>query len=124
MTQSTSGRVSREKRGQIMLIGLDRASKRNAFDLDLLNDLCLAYGDFERDVEPLVRSICQRGNAWASELRALQPYMVSLNERDFEKSRAAGFVLQITPELWRWHGDYDQLYGLRLQHIDTASFYF
>ena len=41
MTPSTSGRVSREKRGPIMLIGLDRAAKRNAFDLAMLDDLCL-----------------------------------------------------------------------------------
>jgi enoyl-CoA hydratase/carnithine racemase len=29
------------------MIGLDRVAKRNAFDLDLLNELSLAYGEFE-----------------------------------------------------------------------------
>ena len=32
MPQSTSGRVSREKRGRIMLIGPDRVAKRDQFD--------------------------------------------------------------------------------------------
>lgn len=39
MTQSTSGRVSRGQRGRIMLIGLGRVAKRNAFDLAMLDDL-------------------------------------------------------------------------------------
>lgn len=32
-----------------MLIGLDRAAKRNAFDLPLWNGLCRAYGELDRD---------------------------------------------------------------------------
>lgn len=68
MTQSTSGRVSREKRGQIMLIGLDRAAKRNAFDLDLLNDLCLAYGEYERDNEARVALVFAHGEHFTAGL--------------------------------------------------------
>ncbi|MFT5782665.1 MAG: enoyl-CoA hydratase [Pseudomonas sp.] len=49
MTQHSDGRVTREMRGHVKLLGLDRTGKRNAFDLDLLNDLTLAYGEFERD---------------------------------------------------------------------------
>ena len=49
MTASSAGRVTREKRGNIMLIGLDRVSKRNAFDQSMLTDLVLALGEYERD---------------------------------------------------------------------------
>ena len=51
MNQPCPGHVSRERRGHVHLIGLDRAAKRNAFDLDLLNELSLAYGEFEADSE-------------------------------------------------------------------------
>lgn len=47
----TTGRVSRERRGHVLLIGLDRAAKRNAFDLALWDDLCRAYGELDRDPE-------------------------------------------------------------------------
>ena len=49
MTATSAGRVSREKRGHIMLIGLDRVAKRNAFDEPMLTDLVLALGEYERD---------------------------------------------------------------------------
>ncbi len=49
MTSSTAGHVTRETRGQIMLIGLDRVAKRNAFDEAMLVDLVLALGEYERD---------------------------------------------------------------------------
>ncbi len=47
----STGRVSRERRGHVLLIGLDRAAKRNAFDLALWDDLCLAYGELAADDE-------------------------------------------------------------------------
>ena len=46
---SSVGRVSREVQGHVMLIGLDRTSKRNAFDQAMLEDLVLALGEYERD---------------------------------------------------------------------------
>jgi hypothetical protein len=48
---STEGKVTRERRGHVLLIGLDRAAKRNAFDLAMWDDLCRAYGELERDHE-------------------------------------------------------------------------
>ncbi len=41
------GKVSREIRGHIFLIGLDRASKRNAFDSHMIHDLSLALTEYE-----------------------------------------------------------------------------
>lgn len=47
----TTGRVSRERRGHVLLLGLDRAAKRNAFDLPLWTDLCRAYAELDADDE-------------------------------------------------------------------------
>jgi enoyl-CoA hydratase/carnithine racemase len=47
----TVGKVSLERRGHVLLVGLDRPGKGNAFDLPLWNALCLAYGELDRDEE-------------------------------------------------------------------------
>lgn len=51
---SGPGRVTREQRGHLFLIGLDRAGKRNAFDSAMLADLALAMGEYERSEESTV----------------------------------------------------------------------
>ncbi len=43
--------MTRERRGHVLLIGLDRVAKRNAFDLAMWDALCAAYGELERDAE-------------------------------------------------------------------------
>ena len=45
----TTGTVSLERRGHVLLMGLDRPAKRNAFDLPLWDALCRAYGELDRD---------------------------------------------------------------------------
>lgn len=45
----TTTNVTRERRGDVLLMGLNRVSKRNAFDLAMLDELALAYGEMERD---------------------------------------------------------------------------
>ena len=52
----TIGKVSRERRGHVTLLGLDRAAKRNAFDIAMYEDLGHAYGeaDADKDVRALV----------------------------------------------------------------------
>jgi len=47
----SAGQVARERAGHVLAIGLDRAAKRNAFDLSLWDQLSLAYGELERDPE-------------------------------------------------------------------------
>jgi len=47
----TTGQIRLERRGHVLLIGLDRPAKRNAFDLPLWNGLCSAYGELARDSE-------------------------------------------------------------------------
>ena len=72
MNDTTHGRVSREKSGSILLLGLDRTSKRNAFDLDMLNDLSLAYGEFERDDEARVALVFAHGEHFTAGLDLAQ----------------------------------------------------
>ena len=45
----SEGKVSIEKQGHVLLMGLDRAAKRNAFDLQMYQSLAAAYGELERD---------------------------------------------------------------------------
>ena len=43
------GVLTLERRGHVLLIGLDRPEKRNAFDLAMLEELGLAYEELDRD---------------------------------------------------------------------------
>src|SRR2546429_2864655 len=43
------GRVTTERQGHVLLIGLDRVAKRNAFDWSMLSALGLAYAELEHD---------------------------------------------------------------------------
>ena len=45
----TTGNVTIERRGHVMMIGLDRVAKRNAFDVAMYEALGRAYGALERD---------------------------------------------------------------------------
>jgi len=45
------GRVTIERQGHVLLIGLDRVARRNAFDSAMLNALALAYAELEHDDE-------------------------------------------------------------------------
>ena len=45
----SEGKVTTERRGHVLLIGLDRAAKRNAFDIAIYHSLALAYGTLDRD---------------------------------------------------------------------------
>lgn len=49
MTPATEQKISVEQRGQILLIGLNRPAKRNAFDVQMLEELALAYTRLEDD---------------------------------------------------------------------------
>jgi enoyl-CoA hydratase len=49
--QDDTRSVTRHRLGHLLLIGLNRVPKRNAFDLDLREQLALAFGEMERDDE-------------------------------------------------------------------------
>src|SRR4051812_11317761 len=44
-------RVKTERRGHVLLIGIDREKKRNAFDVAMFEQLCAAYRLLEDDAE-------------------------------------------------------------------------
>jgi enoyl-CoA hydratase len=47
----SEGKVTTEQRDHVLLIGLDRVAKRNAFDLAMYQGLALAYGVLDREPE-------------------------------------------------------------------------
>ena len=51
MTSTNEQRISVEQRGHILLIGLNRPAKRNAFDIQMLNELADAYTQLENSDE-------------------------------------------------------------------------
>jgi enoyl-CoA hydratase len=55
------GTVSLERRGHVLLMGLDRVAKRNAFDLPLWDALCDAYAELDRDDELRVGVLWAKG---------------------------------------------------------------
>ena len=82
MNQPVTSRVTCERRGHVLLIGLDRVAKRNAFDLDLLNALSLAYGEFEADSEARVAVVFGHGEHFTACLLYTSP-----SPRDLSTSR-------------------------------------
>src|SRR3546814_13018669 len=48
---TTNNKLSIERRGHVLLMGFDRAAKRNAFDVDMYLALAGAYGELDRDPE-------------------------------------------------------------------------
>jgi enoyl-CoA hydratase len=51
MIPATEQKITTEKRGHILLIGLNRPAKRNAFDVEMLDQLALSYAELEDDEE-------------------------------------------------------------------------
>lgn len=49
MTASSEPRITIERHDHVLLLGLNRVEKRNAFDLDMLTQLVMAFGDYEHD---------------------------------------------------------------------------
>ncbi len=73
------GKVSREIRGSLCLIGLDRTTKRNAFDSHLIHDLSLALTEYEDHPELRCAVIFAHGDHFTSglDLVELQPKLSS-----------------------------------------------
>jgi enoyl-CoA hydratase/carnithine racemase len=58
----TVGTVALERRGHVLLMGLDRTAKRNAFDLPMWDALCAAYAELDRDDELRVGVLYAEGD--------------------------------------------------------------
>lgn len=69
------GKVSREMIDHIMLIGLDRVAKRNAFDSHMIDDLSLALTEYENNPELRCAVIFAHGDHFTAglDLVELQP---------------------------------------------------
>ena len=69
------GKVSREIMDHIMLIGLDRVAKRNAFDSHMIEDLSLALTEYENNPELRCAVIFAHGDHFTAglDLVELQP---------------------------------------------------
>ena len=55
------GTVSLERRGHVLMMGLDRVAKRNAFDLAMWDALCAAYAELDRDDDLRVGVLWAKG---------------------------------------------------------------
>jgi enoyl-CoA hydratase len=64
----STGRVNLERRGHVLVIGFDRVAKRNAFDLEMWDGLCRAYGELERDAELRVGVLHAHGDHFTAGL--------------------------------------------------------
>lgn len=75
----STGRVSLERRGHLLVIGIDRVAKRNAFDLEMWADLCRAYGELDRDPELRVGVLHAHGDHFTGglDLPKWQPVFAS-----------------------------------------------
>lgn len=60
--------VTREKRGHVFLMGLDRAPKRNAFNLAMLRELAEAYAELEADGDARVGLLFAHGDHFTAGL--------------------------------------------------------
>ena len=58
----SEGKVTTETRGHVLLIGLDRAAKRNAFDVAMFTAVSRAYAQLERDPELRVAVLFAHGD--------------------------------------------------------------
>ncbi len=71
MTESTSPdrpRITVERDGHVLLIGLDRPEKRNAADHRMLMELAAAYGELDRDAELRVGVVFAHGDHFTAGL--------------------------------------------------------
>ncbi len=68
----TEGKVTTEKRGHVLLIGLDRAAKRNAFDVPMYHAVGRAYATLEHDEELRVGVLFAHGDHFTAGLDLAQ----------------------------------------------------
>jgi enoyl-CoA hydratase/carnithine racemase len=76
------GRVTTERQGHVLLIGLDRVAKRNAFDRALLGALGLAYAELELHDELRCGVLFAHGDHFTGGLELTQ-FASSLGQFDY-----------------------------------------
>ena len=76
------GRITTERQGHVLLIGLDRVAKRNAFDRGMLDALALAYGELEHDDELRCGVLFAHGDHFTGGLELTQ-FVSSFGQFDY-----------------------------------------
>ena len=113
---SGAGRVSREQRGNLWLLGLDRAGKRNAFDSAMIADLAQALGEYETNDELRCAVLFAHGEHFTAglDLMELAPKLASggmsyaadsidpwgVNQPRRSRERKSVFMVR-TPRTWK-----------------------
>ncbi len=67
-SQATEPRITTEVRGHVFLIGLNRAKKKNAFDLQMLREYAAAFVELDRNPELRVGVVFAHGNDFTAGL--------------------------------------------------------
>ena len=76
-------------------------------------DVIVDYPDADTSAsERLFEHLRARERPAREVLRQLQPYIVSLHQREAERLRARGWIEEIMPGIGRWGGKYDSARGL------------
>ncbi len=86
-TQKEESRISTEQRGHILLIGLNRPAKRNAFDNQMLAELAAAYAKLEDDENLRCGVLFAHGEMFTAglDLANVAPTVVDKGVLTFEK---------------------------------------
>ena len=88
MTQTEESKISIERRGHLLLIGLNRPAKRNAFDRQMLDELATAYAQLEDSDDVRCGVLYAEGEMFTAglDLAALAPTIASSGEFNYPEN--------------------------------------
>ncbi len=88
MTQTEESRILIERRGQILLIGLNRPAKRNAFDRQMLDELAMAYAQLEDSADVRCGVLYAEGEMFTAglDLAALAPTIAASGNLEYPEN--------------------------------------
>ena len=89
MTQNEESKISVEKRGKILLIGLNRPAKRNAFDRQMLGEMAAAFAELEENQEIRCGVLFAHGEMFTAglDLASVAPSVMAGENLDDENSK-------------------------------------
>ena len=90
MTPVIERKIAVEQRGHILLIGLNRPAKRNAFDLEMLEQLAQAFTELEDNPEIRCGVLYAEGEMFTAGLDLANVAPKSCRRRNFEVCRRRG----------------------------------
>lgn len=82
--------------------------------------VAVRYRSAEGDVDALLEAIRNFPQRSRAILRKLQPFIVSVRRHPLDRYAAEGLTAEITPGLWQWFGDYDDVRGLGAGQLNPA----